>query len=137
MSNHLETALTHSICPICCTETDYQIVLNTTLTKAHADRVKEMHGKATGFSEPCKECQTKIDEGWVALIGIDPEKSSAKDGHVALKDVYRTGKFVWLKRQVAEDVFKEEGFPFFLLEDEVFDKLGILFPPESEDKNGS
>lgn len=31
---------------------------------------------------------------------------------------------------------KEEGFPFFLLEDEVFDKLDIPFPPESEDKNG-
>ena len=135
MQNHLETALTHSICPICCTETDYQIVLNSVLTKAHAERVKEMHGKATGFSEPCKECQAKLDEGWVALIGIDPEKSLAKDGHIALKDAYRTGKFAWLKRQVAKNIF-EEGFPFFLLEDEVFDKLGIPFPPETEVKNG-
>ena len=94
-----------------------------------------MHGKVIGFSEPCKECQAKLDEGWVALIGIDPEKSLAKDGHVALKDAYRTGKFAWLKRQVAKDIF-EEGFPFFLLEDEVFDKLGIPFPPETEVKNG-
>lgn len=94
-----------------------------------------MHGKATGFSEPCKECQAKLNEGWVALIGIDPEKSSAKDGHVSLKDVYRTGKFVWLKKEVTKDVFKED-LPFFLLEDEVFDKLGIPFPPETEVKNG-
>ena len=37
--------------------------------------------------------------------------------------------------EVAKNIFNEEDFPFFLLEDEVFDKLGIPFSPESEDKN--
>lgn len=134
-NNIVGTALVHEICPICCAETNYQIVINSVLTEHHAKKVNEFHNKAIGFSEPCKECQSKLDAGYVGLIGIDPEKSSAKDGCVPLKNVYRTGRFVWLKRQVAKDIF-EKDFRLFLLEDEVFDKLGIPFPSETEVKNG-
>lgn len=135
-NNIVGTALVHEICPICCAETNYQIVINSVLTEHHAKKVNEFNNKAIGFSEPCKECQSKLNAGYVALIGIDPEKSSAKDGCVPLKNIYRTGRFVWIKKDISKKIFMQENVPFFLLENEVFDKLGIPFPPESEDKNG-
>ena len=71
---NLETALVHEICPICCAETNEQIVLNHKLTEKAAAQVKAMHGKAIGFSEPCEKCQEYIDKDFVAIIGIDPSK---------------------------------------------------------------
>lgn len=129
MSNNLETALVHEICPVCCKETNFQIVLNQKLTEHYARQVKEMNGKAVGFSEPCKECQENIDNGYIALIGFDPSKTETSNGHVKLENLYRT-RLAFLKRHVADSIFGEQPRDFILLEDEVFDKLGV--PSQTE-----
>lgn len=131
---NLETALVHEVCPICCAKTNEQILLNQQLTKKAAAQVKEMHGKAIGYSEPCKECQSRIDNGFVALIAIDPSKSNTTEGTVSFNDIYRTGKLAWLKRNVAKESFNwDRPEPFILVEDGVIDILqGKLNANESD-----
>lgn len=132
-SSMLEVAMVNEICPICCKETGHQLVMNKILNKNQAEKVKEMHGKTIGFSDPCEKCQGHLDNGYIALLGIDPEKSSAKDGTVKLENIYRTGVLIWIKKDKAEEVFgSQDNRPFILVENEVFDKLGI---PLEEDNN--
>lgn len=133
-NSKLEVAIVNEICPICCKETGHSLVMNTLLNESHAKKVKEMHGKTIGFSDPCEECQGHLDNGYIALLGIDPEKSSAEDGTVKLENIYRTDKFVWLKKDTAEEVFgSQNNRPFILLEDEVFDKLGIPYTGDNNE----
>ncbi len=132
-SNKLEVAMVNEICPICCKETEHSIVMNTLLNEYQAKKVKEMHGKTIGFSDPCEECQGHLDNGYIALLGIDPEKSSAEDGKVKLENVYRTGVLIWIKRDKAEEIFgSQDNRPFILLENEVFDQLGIPTGDDNE-----
>lgn len=117
---NLETALVHEICPICCAKTNEQIVLNHKLTEKAAAQVKDMHGKAIGFSEPCEKCQEYIAKDFVAIVGIDPSKSNPVNDKVALGNIWRTGQLIWLKKSVAKDIFNwDRPEPFILAEDEV------------------
>ena len=117
---NLETALVHEICPICCAETNEQIVLNHKLTEKAAAQVKAMHGKAIGFSEPCEKCQEYIDKDFVAIIGIDPSKSNLVNDKADLVNIWRTGELIWLKKSVAKDIFNwDRPEPFILVEDEL------------------
>lgn len=130
METNFAVGMVHELCPTCLKEHNETIIMPTRFDKKTCNEVKNANGKAIGFSL-CTECKEVIDKGYVALIGIDPEKSNnSSTGTVALKDVWRTGKFVWLKKDVAKEVFKEvfnweRDVPFILLEDEVFVKLGI------------
>ena len=131
-SNKLEVAIVNEICPICCKETKHSLVMNTLLNKNQAKKIKEMHGKTIGFSDPCEKCQGHLDNGYIALLGIDPEKS-VKEYKVKLENVYRTGILIWIKKDKAEEIFgSQDNRPFILLENEVFGKLGI---PLEEDNN--
>ena len=117
---NLGTALVHEICPICCAKTNEQILLNQKLTEKAAAQIKEMHGKAIGFSEPCEKCQTYIDNGFIAIIGIDLSKSNPMNDKVDLKSIWRTGQLLWLKKSVAKDIFNwDRPEPFILVEDAV------------------
>ena len=72
------------------------------------------------------EVQEKIDEGYIALVGSDPEKSIVKDGKVLPENVYRTGKIAYLRRLVLKDIINvdlPENIPFVYVADEVIDKL--------------
>lgn len=117
---NLETALVHKLCPICCAKTDEQIVLNQKLTKEAAEQVKEMHSKAIGFSEPCSECQTQIDNDFIAVIGINPNKSNPEKGYVKLENIYRTGQLLWIKHHIAKSIFNwNRPEPFIFVENEI------------------
>ena len=117
---NLVTALVHEICPICCAKTNEQILLNQKLTEKAAAQIKEMHGKAIGFSEPCEKCKTNIDKGFVAIIGIDPSKSNPVNYKVGLESIWRTGQLLWLKKSVAKDIFNwDRPEPFILVEEAV------------------
>lgn len=88
----LGTAIVKEVCLVCVKEHNESIVLNKKLTEKEAKKVKELHGKVTGWSElPCKECMVKI-EGvrGVYLIGIDHSKSDMSK----LGTIYRTGQII-------------------------------------------
>ncbi len=93
--NKLGTAIVKYVCPICgqINEEASAIVLNKRLTRADANKVKEMHNKVVGYSDkPCKECQKILDQDAFFVIGIDPEKSDD------MKNPWRTGHLVGIKK---------------------------------------
>lgn len=95
MSDKLGVALVKYICPICgqAKEDLQRIVLNNRLTKADAQRVESMHNQVVGFSdEPCKECQSYIDQGAFFIIGVDSDKLEDKN------NPYRSGHLVGIKK---------------------------------------
>lgn len=136
MSNNFEVGMVHDLCPCCLKKHNESIIIPTRLNKKTCDGIKEADGKAVGFSI-CTECEELADKGYVALIGIDPAKSNkSSKGTVTLEDIWRTGKFVWLKKDVAKDVFNwDRDEPFILLEDEVFAKLNIPLTPSQQEND--
>lgn len=104
-TNNWEVGLVHELCPICCSKLNEQIIMPTHLSKMTAEEIKNMDGKAIGFSdEPCKNCQENINKGYIALIGIDETKTKINNNSVNLRDIYRIG-LLWFQRQAAEKVF--------------------------------
>jgi hypothetical protein len=54
--------------------------------------------------------QKMIDKGYIALVGIDPERSSYNnEDHVKPSDVWRTGDLIWMKRDAFEGSFDTSG----------------------------
>lgn len=94
MSDKFSVAEVHYVCPICCKEMDSQIIMNTTLSKSYAKKVKDLDNKALGFSDkPCKECQKIIDEKNVFMIvGVDESKTDD------MSNPYRTGHIVGISK---------------------------------------
>lgn len=83
-------------CPICgkVNEDATAILMNRTLTKHCADKIRELNGQCVGFSDkPCKECQSYIDKGAFFIIGVDGEKST--DIH----NPYRSGHLVGISKK--------------------------------------
>ena len=118
-------SLVNLACPICLSTSESEIVLNTKLTKKAADEVKELHNKTVGLGEPCTECKQQLDNGFVALVEVDSSKSGLADedtvGTLSQENAYRTGNMAWLKRDVANQLFKAE-----IKTDLVFVQQGII-----------
>ena len=58
--DNISVALAKELCFLCTKEVDGPLLLNKRLTVADAEKVKELHGKAIGWTKkPCEECQTK------------------------------------------------------------------------------
>lgn len=122
MSNTLEVAMTKELCPVCLEETDGSIVMNTRLTEGEAKKVKELHGKVTGFGPVCTDCKI---EG-VYLIGVDPEKTDDR------RNPYRTGTIIGITNDAFERIFEQKLPPkgVAYVEQKVLDKL---FNPVSDE----
>ena len=89
-----ETALMKEACPICGKLQDGPIIMNSTLTKKHADNVKKLHGKVYGLMDhPCDECKKNMKLGFL-LVGVD--ESLTTD----MSNPYRTGN-IWVIRKDA------------------------------------
>jgi hypothetical protein len=54
-----------------------------------------------GFSP---EVQEKIDEGYVALVEIDGDKSEKTKGVILPQNAYRLGRIVYIKKHVLEEI---------------------------------
>lgn len=126
MNKPFEVALAKQLCPICCSEHEV-ILMNQELTEKAANEVKEANGKVIGFlEEPCNECQKYFKDGYIAMIGIDPEKSTLSnddDTTVNLTGMYRTGQLGWIKRDVAKEMFSVDNTPMVVLSEEAFDMI--------------
>lgn len=53
----------------------------------------------------CPEHKALIDEGHIALIGIDLAKSTTRRGLVKHEDAYRTGVYAFIRPGMWEEVF--------------------------------
>lgn len=114
MDNHV--AMENHKCPVCCTDHGVGVLL---ATRYH--RTKDGMRPLRPFKKReyttewgmCPDCQKKIDDGYVALVGCDPEKSGIEtighDRHASsLDNVYRTGRLAFVRRSVLLEMLKEE-----------------------------
>ena len=71
-----------------------------------------------------KEAQEQIDKGFIALVGIDPDKSTPP---YTPQSVYRTGEIAYLKVEVAKSMFNIDTIdkPLAFVEPEVMTYLAI------------
>lgn len=104
--NDWAVGLVHELCPICCAKMNEMVIIPERLTAKTKENIEQSHMKPIGFSaEPCEECKKNLDKGYIALIGIDPEKSDTS----SLEGIYRTGSLFWLKERVFDEVLGREN----------------------------
>lgn len=80
------------------------ILMNKTLTKHMAAKVKEMDGQCVDMA-PCSDC-AKHMETHIILIGFDEEKSDQSQG---AQGAYRTGEFLVVSDRLVAQIIKEPG----------------------------
>ena len=88
----------------------------------------------TTGNAPCSECQTKIDDGYVALVKVDEEKSGAVHKDLLQPgDAWRTGNISWIRSRIWPDVFTVPlpDPPLCFVGAEVTAKLLSMQPPEA------
>ena len=90
-------ALVHESCPICGKDVNESILIH----KRMGD-LSEVHGKSTGYGDPCEECQKIFDMGAVAMIIADRDKSGS-----TLGEIYRCGTILG----VSEDFIRRISPP--------------------------
>lgn len=91
-------ALNNNICPIC-GKKDESILMDMKLRDNAFDK------KTVESNYICENCLGYIDNGMIALIGIDPSKSgNANNNLIKAEEAYRTGEFLFMKREAAENM---------------------------------
>lgn len=75
----------------------------------------------------CPSCDGLREDGYIALIGCDPERTSVNAwGGVKPGDAYRTGSIAHMRKEAAAKVFGEqmvEDHVFLFVDEEVIDML--------------
>ena len=84
------------------------------------------HSTVTGYGL-CDEHKRLFNEGYVALVAIDPQRSKPQpNGAVKPGDEYRTGEVAFLKRPVYARIFKVDvpaHLPMVFTDSEVIEHL--------------
>lgn len=87
------------VCPICTKQHDTGSIL---MDRRLRDTF-ETH-TVTGWGL-CEECEQRNKDGYIALVGADPDKSDkTASGTIGLDGAWRTGSVVHLKREAATDI---------------------------------
>lgn len=100
MNGKSHVSLEQHVCLVCGTAFDTGAILLDKRLRASME-----HHTTTGWSL-CPEHQRLFDDGFVALIECDPERSgSAADGLLKPAQAFRTGRLAHLRRSVFAQVF--------------------------------
>ena len=107
------------LCPICGTEHETNAILIDKKMRKKFDRYT-----TTGYGL-CKPCQAKKDEGYLALIVCDKDKSTIVDDLVKMENAVRTGDLMHMKRDLANDMFDKDTSErdFIFIDTELFEGL--------------
>ena len=113
-----------AICIVCTAEHDTGAILLDTRLRKVFDR-----NTVTGWGM-CADCERLKDDGYLALVGIDPDKSeTSSDGDtIKPEDAHRTGNIVHIKNDVFGRMFDveipESGVAF--VDPEVIERLAKM-----------
>lgn len=129
-------AMEQLVCPVCGTTHDSgAILLNQRLRSIKGAK----GGRVTTGYGLCDEHQRLFDEGYLALIGIDPSRSSLTGDTVKTEGAYRTGTVMHIRRTVADAIFNipiDPSLPMVFVDENVLVELearaiadGALPPP--------
>ena len=120
-----------ALCPVCGhTHTIDEIMIHKQMLN-----VFPPSGKAKpDHYELCEEHSKLFKDGYLALVGIDPEKSDFGEDGIAMHGAHRTGRIVHMRRKAFMDLFNEpnpvgngdEDLPLTFVEDGVLDYVERL-----------
>ncbi|HFF8538786.1 TPA: ATPase [Raoultella ornithinolytica] len=99
MNDKSHVSLEQHVCLVCGTAFDTGTILLDKRLRASMER----HTK-TGWGL-CPEHQKLADDGFVALVECDPQRSGSPGGRLKPEQAYRTGRLAHLKRHVFAKVF--------------------------------
>lgn len=132
--NKSHVGMASEICAICGTHHTESILLDRRLRDTFEDGKTYLTGHA-----PCPACKTKLDDGYVALVEIDPDRSGATDSKetITQREAYRTGNISWIRSKVWDDVFNVPlpDPPLCFVGADVTAKLQSMQPPEAGSHN--
>lgn len=115
------------ICPICGKEHESGNLLLDT-------RLRDKFDKYTPTDYAvCDDCQEMIDDDYFALIEVTNSIDNRET--LGISDANRTGAILWIKKEVAEDIFNVdiEDFNFAFVDKEV---IKLLKDMQGETENG-
>ncbi|PLZ02448.1 ATPase [Burkholderia sp. WAC0059] len=131
MDEKSHVSMEQHICVVCGTTFDTGSILLDRRLRASLKR-----HTTTGWGL-CPEHQKLADEGYVALIECDPQRSGSPTSADRMKpeQVYRTGRLAHLKREVFARVFNiapEENQPCVFVEPGVIEHLQSMIAPTKD-----
>jgi len=128
MNDKSHVSLEQHVCLVCGAAYDTGAILLDKRLRASME-----HHTATGWGL-CPEHQKLSDDGFVALVECDPQRSGspAASGCVKPEQAYRTGRLAHLKREVFAKVFNAPiaaGLPCVFVEPGVIEQLQAMVVP--------
>lgn len=127
MNDKSHVSLEQHVCLVCGTSFDTGAILLDRRLRASMGRFT-----ATGWGL-CPEHQKLFDDGFVALIECDPQRSGAQaGGRLRPEQAYRTGKVAHLRRSVFVNVFNapiDDKQACVFIEPGVIDQLQSMTAP--------
>ncbi|WP_269633247.1 ATPase [Pelomonas sp. BJYL3] len=128
MSDKSHVSMEQRVCLVCGQAFDTGAILLNKRLRASMER-----HTTTGWGL-CAEHQKLADDGFVALVECDPQRSRSPGGRLKPEQAYRTGRLAHLKRHVFANVFNvpiDAGQPCVFVEPGVIDQLQAMTPSAS------
>ncbi len=128
MNDKSHVSMEQHVCLVCGVAFDTGAILLDKRLRASMER-----HTSTGWGL-CAEHQKLADEGFVALVECDPQRSGLPGGRLKPEQAYRTGRLAHIKRHVFTQVFNvpiEANQSCVFVEPGVIEQLQAMVPPAS------
>ncbi len=129
MNDKSHVSMEQHVCLVCGVAFDTGAILLDKRLRASMER-----HTATGWGL-CAEHQKLADDGFVALVECDPQRSGSSGGRLKPEQAYRTGRLAHIKRHVFTQVFNvpiEANQSCVFVEPGVIDRLQAMVSPATD-----
>lgn len=120
MDKQIPMQFEHAICPICNIEHPHGKMMfgKKELPPELVEKMEKLMGEATHFAN-CQECQTNLDNGYWAIIGLDVRLSTDEIP-------FRTGDLMWIHKDIAPKLFGDETVILLLAQGYAYGDMAII-----------
>jgi len=129
MNDKSHVSLEQHVCLVCGVAFDTGAILLDKRLRASMER-----HTVTGWGL-CAEHQKLADDGFVALVECDPQRSGSPGGRLKPEQAYRTGRLAHIKRHVFAQVFNvpiEASQACVFVEPGVIEQLQAMVSPAAD-----
>ena len=129
MNDKSHVSMEQHVCLVCGVAFDTGAILLDKRLRASMER-----HTVTGWGL-CAEHQKLADDGFVALVECDPQRSGSPGGRLKPEQAYRTGRLAHIKRHVFTQVFNvpiEANQACVFVEPGVIEQLQAMVPPAAD-----
>lgn len=129
MNDKSHVSMEQHVCLVCGVAFDTGAILLDKRLRASME-----HHTVTGWGL-CAEHQKLADDGFVALVECDPQRSGSPGGRLKPEQAYRTGRLAHIKRHAFAQVFNvpiEANQPCVFVEPGVIEKLQTMVTPAAD-----